>query len=157
MIVIADTSPINYLIVIGEIDILPILFEDVIIPQAVFDELSHEKASIIVNDFIANKPPWLKVETVEISTDAELAKLGRGEREAIILAEKLKVDFLVIDERAGYTEAIRRNLPAVGTLFILELAAKDNLLDLRTSVERLVKTSFRISPNVIKKILDRNS
>lgn len=156
MIVIADTSPINYLIVIDEIDILPTLFNEVIIPQAVFEELSHEKAPTIVNDFIANKPDWLKVEAAEFSADPTLARLGKGERQAIILAESLNADYLVIDERAGFAEAMRRNLRAIGTLFILELAAKDNLLELRASVEKLLKTSFRVSPNIVKAILDRN-
>lgn len=157
MIVIADTSPINYLIVIGEIDVLYSLFEEVIIPQAVFDELSHEKAPAIVNDFVANKPDWLKIKAPEISNDPTLNRLGRGEREAIILAESLKADYLVIDERAGFAEAMKRNLPAIGTLFILELAAKDNLLELRPSIEKLLKTSFRVSTNIVKTILERNS
>ena len=42
--VIAETSPINYLILIGHIDILPVLFQKVILPAVIRDELSHKKA-----------------------------------------------------------------------------------------------------------------
>lgn len=156
MIVIADTSPINYLVVIGEIDILPKLFVEVIIPQAVFDELNHEQAPTIVRDFINRKFSWLKIRKTEKSAESGLEKLGRGERQAIILAEKLKPDFLIIDERAGYTEAIKRNLPVVGTLFILELAAENNLLDLSEAIGSLKQTSFRVSPKILQEILERN-
>ena len=156
MIVIADTSPVNYLIVIGEIDILPKLFAQVIIPQAVFDELNHEQVPLKVREFINRKLSWVRIEIVEKSAENALENLGRGEREAIILAEKLKPDFLVIDERAGYSEAIKRNLPAVGTLFILELAAENNLLDLPEAIDKLRNTSFRVSPKILQEILQRN-
>lgn len=78
MIVIADTSPINYLVVIGEIDILPKLFVEVIIPQAVFDELNHEQAPTIVRDFINRKFSWLKIRKTEKSAESGLEKLGRA-------------------------------------------------------------------------------
>ncbi len=84
MIVIADTSPINYLVVINEIDILPNLFVEVVIPQAVFDELNHEQAPTKVREFINRKFSWLKVEEVEQSAESGLENLGHGERQAII-------------------------------------------------------------------------
>jgi len=41
MIVVADTSPVNYLVLIDEIDLLPIIFGKVLIPEAVMEELQH--------------------------------------------------------------------------------------------------------------------
>jgi predicted nucleic acid-binding protein len=57
-IVVADTGPINYLILIGHIDVLPILFERVILPSAVRDELMESKAPTAVRDWIAAPPYW---------------------------------------------------------------------------------------------------
>jgi predicted nucleic acid-binding protein len=57
--VIADTGPINYLILIGHIDILPALFEQVILPSTVKDELTAGPAS--VRDWIADPPSWTEV------------------------------------------------------------------------------------------------
>jgi predicted nucleic acid-binding protein len=44
MIVVADTTPINYLILIGEIEVLPELYGQVIIPHAVCEELLRSRA-----------------------------------------------------------------------------------------------------------------
>jgi predicted nucleic acid-binding protein len=44
MIVIADTGPINYLVLIGEIDVLPALYERVVIPPSVHEELGRKRA-----------------------------------------------------------------------------------------------------------------
>ncbi len=41
-VVIADTGPVNYLILIGHIDILPAMFEQVLLPSAVRGELSTQ-------------------------------------------------------------------------------------------------------------------
>lgn len=48
MIVISDTSPINYLVLIGEIDLLPTLYGEIIVPPIVFDELSTDGSPIEV-------------------------------------------------------------------------------------------------------------
>jgi predicted nucleic acid-binding protein len=45
MIVVADTSPLNYLVLIDEIDLLPAIFGKVLLPQAVFLELQHPKTA----------------------------------------------------------------------------------------------------------------
>jgi predicted nucleic acid-binding protein len=60
--VIADTGLINYLILIGHIDILPRLFERVIVPGVVLAELSHELAPASVRRWVAAAPDWLEVE-----------------------------------------------------------------------------------------------
>lgn len=61
MIVVSDTSPLNYLILIGAEDLLPKLFGRVIIPQAVFDELNAAGAAAPVRDWTRNLPVWIEV------------------------------------------------------------------------------------------------
>ena len=60
-IVVADTGPINYLILIGHIDVLPVLFEKVILPSAVRGELTEPHAPVAVQNWIAAAPGWLEV------------------------------------------------------------------------------------------------
>ena len=48
MIAVSDTSPICYLILIGEISILPRLFSSVLVPQAVLNELHHDDAPELI-------------------------------------------------------------------------------------------------------------
>ena len=59
--VIADTGPINYLVLIGNIDLLPVLFEKVILPSAVQAELTDPDAPPSVRNWIADPPAWLDV------------------------------------------------------------------------------------------------
>lgn len=61
MIVIADTSPLNYLVLIGEAEMLRRLYGRVVIPEAVLRELQNRKAPAKVADWIAHPQPGLKL------------------------------------------------------------------------------------------------
>lgn len=110
MIVIADRGPINYLILIDAIAGLPALYNRVLIPQSVFDELGRERASEAVRTWISSPPPWLVILVPTGCPDAELTRLHAGERDAILLAEELEADQIVIDEIRGRQVAERRHL-----------------------------------------------
>jgi predicted nucleic acid-binding protein len=131
MIVIADTGPINYLIQIGHIEVLPRLYGRIVAPPAVCAELRSAKAPESVRRWISDPPPWLGVQAPLQAPDASLlhAHLGPGEREAIQLAQELGADELIIDELRGRREAGRRQLHFIGTLGVLRSAADQGLLD----------------------------
>ena len=61
MVVVADTSPLNYLVLIEHVGILPRLYARVLIPPAVLSELTHPAAPRSVREFAANHPGWLEV------------------------------------------------------------------------------------------------
>jgi predicted nucleic acid-binding protein len=153
MIVIADTGPINYLILIGEIEVLSALYEQVLIQPAVHEELGRTRAPEVVRSWIASPPVWLEVRTPSRTGDPFLANLDSGERDAILLAEELHADQLIIDESRGRQEAKRRHLPFTGTLGILQAGAKQGLLDLKSAVVRLRQTSFHISQDILDELL----
>ena len=48
MIVVADTTPLRYLVVIGREQLLPALYGRVLIPPAVAEELDHESTPDVV-------------------------------------------------------------------------------------------------------------
>lgn len=62
MIVVSDTSPLNYLIIIGRASILPALFGEVVVPAAVLDELRHAKTPVAVREFANTPPGWVKIQ-----------------------------------------------------------------------------------------------
>jgi predicted nucleic acid-binding protein len=62
MFVVADTSPINYLILIHQEHLLPLLYERVIIPPAVCGELQHHHTPTVVRQWVAHPPAWFSVE-----------------------------------------------------------------------------------------------
>lgn len=70
MIIVSNTSPINYLVLIGHIELLPQLFEQIIIPQAVYNELSDKAAPLHVRRWITTPPTWLIIQTVTQASDA---------------------------------------------------------------------------------------
>jgi predicted nucleic acid-binding protein len=88
-IVIADTGPINYLVLIGYIEVLPALFERVILPSAVKDELSNPDTPAMVRSWIAAPPQWLEIHHTSRADASDIAGLGAGETEAITLAVEL--------------------------------------------------------------------
>jgi predicted nucleic acid-binding protein len=155
MIVVSDTSPLNYLLLINQIDLLPRLYGQVIIPNAVYAELLSPGAPQVVNKWVLSLPGWVEVHTAP-SVDLTL-QLGAGESEAITLALALKADVLLMDERKGRREALARGLAVTGTLNILDAAAERGMIDLRETISRLRQTSFRASPGLIREILERES
>lgn len=154
MIVIADTSPINYLILIGEIDLLPALYDSVLIPPSVRAELGRTRTPEIVRLWIARRPVWLEIRERSGLGDPGVAHLDPGERDAILLAEELHADQLIVDESRGRQEAKRRHLPFTGTLGVLQAGAKQGLLDLRSAVGRLRQTSFHISQDILDQLIE---
>jgi predicted nucleic acid-binding protein len=157
MIIVSNTSPINYLILIGHINLLPELFEQIVIPQAVYSELSDVLAPLSVQDWIASPPDWLKIQPVSQPSDAIVDLLDPGEGEAILLAQELKADLLLLDDRAARRAATERGLPITGILGILERAAIMQIIDLFTAVQNLQSTSFWVSDSLLQKLLDKHS
>lgn len=155
MIVISDTTPLNYLILIGEAEVLTRLYGRLIVPQAVHDELSRPAAPAEVRAWLIRPPAWLEVRSVDRVPDLP-GNLGLGEREAIALAETLHADQLIVDDMAARREAQRRGISVIGTLGVLREAAEEGYLDLRITIEKLAQTSFHISPALIDYLL-RNS
>ena len=155
MVVVADTSPVNYLVLIGQIEILPRLYKRILIPPAVLDELKHPLAPEPVRNWAAQPPGWLEVLTPIGRVD--IAQLDLGESEAIALATEMHVDVLLIDEQAGRQEAIRRGLKVAGTLSVLDEADRAGLVDFDAAAARLRETSFRLSAAVLATIRERRS
>jgi predicted nucleic acid-binding protein len=156
MIVVSDTSPINYLLLIGQIDLLPRLFEKVIIPDAVLNEMLDPSAPKVLQQWIVNSPSWLTIQAVPV-IDETLSPLDLGEQAAITLAQTLPADLLVIDERLGRQIACDRGIPLVGTLGILDAAATQGLIDLAETIAQLQKTNFRASRRIIQALLDKQT
>jgi predicted nucleic acid-binding protein len=156
--VIADTSPLNYLILIGHIGVLSILFEKVVLPATVQSELASTKASPFVRHWIANLPAWLEVRDAPLSQaqDASLQGIDAGERAAIQLAASLNADLLLMDDRKGVNAALRKGLRMTGTLGILDLASQRGLADFAQAVEQLQLTNFRVPRTPLDALLEKH-
>ena len=152
-VVVADTSPLNYLIWIGEIELLPRLYGSVLVPDVVAAELRDPDAPPAVAFWAANLPPWIDLRPTPVSTE-EFEKLDAGERAAILLAEAQQPPvLLLIDDSDGRAEAERRRIPVTGTLGIIRAAALRDLIDLPKALKNLVGTNFRCPAKIINELL----
>jgi len=156
MLVISDTSPICYLVLIGEIDILAKLYHQVLIPQVVQEELSHKKSPDLVRNWINDLPCWLIIKNIDISGSPDLELLDPGETAAILLAKRENANLIIIDDGLGRKIARDRGLKVTGLLGVLEQAASQNLIDLPDVISRLQKTSFRASSLLLNSLLKRH-
>jgi predicted nucleic acid-binding protein len=146
MIVVADTSPLNYLIQIDCENLLPRIYGRIVVPPGVMRELGHPDAPAAVCRWFNQIPDWVEVSEAPFAPDVDLAYLGLGEREAIQIAQEMHADLLLIDERQGRQEAKRRGLRTTGTLGVLLSAGERHLVDPALAYRRLMaETSFRIA------------
>ncbi|MBY0263047.1 MAG: DUF3368 domain-containing protein [Phycisphaerales bacterium] len=153
MIVVSDTSPLSYLILIGHIDVLPALFGGVVVPPAVMVELTHPGSPDPVRAWVATPPAWIWVAAPAV-TPAARPGIDPGEAQAIELARELSANALLIDDARGRAAAEEAGVPARGTLGVLVLAARTELLDLDAALSRLQATNFRASPALFQRLRD---
>jgi predicted nucleic acid-binding protein len=102
MIVVADSGPLHYLILLEHIELLGRIYGQVLVPEPVASELSAAGAPAVVRDWIAKPPTWVDVRQVPSDAVSMITDdLDLGERAAIVLAETMRADLLLIDEAAG--------------------------------------------------------
>lgn len=155
MIVVSDTSPLNYLVLIGQIDLLPRLYEQVVIPRAVFSELSADKAPPPIKRWIRQLPDWIVISEA-VNQDPSLFYLDRGEQDGIALAQSIHADIILLDESEAREAAKARNIPITGTLGVLLTAAESGWINLPRALEDLRATNFRASSALIDRLLEQN-
>lgn len=150
MIVVSDTTPLRYLVVLGHLDLLPRLFGTVYCPDAVMTECRHPRAPAALREWAETPPAWLIVDAVgDIDPDLTAA-IDEGEAAAITLAQRLQADVILIDEQDGRRLARARGLATAGTLTILAQAGIRGWLDFHSIVSRLrTETNFRTTQAVI--------
>ncbi len=122
MITVSNTTPIISLSSIGKIQILKDLFQEIIIPQAVYDEIKV-KQGYGYNEVDLS---FITVQTIQ-NTEREkflLEQLDAGEVQAIVLSEEINANNTIIDENTGYIIAKESGLNVIRTLSIL-LKAKE--------------------------------
>ena len=154
ILVVADTSPVNYLVQIGSIDLLSRLFDQVIVPQAVLRELLSRSTPEVVRHWATNLPVWTSVRT---PARIQPLMLGEGETEAIALAKELKAFAILLDDSEARHVARVQGLAVTGTIGILEHAAALNLVDLPDAIARIKRTTFYASAALLQAALDRDA
>ncbi len=135
MIVISDNSPLQYLVLLGHVEVLQRLYERVLTTPQVIDELLHPGTPELVRDWAAAPPNWLMIASP--SHVSHLDHLDIGEASAISLAQERNAQMVLIDERAG-TETVRGlGVNDIGTIGILIEAGVAGLINFEDALARL--------------------
>jgi predicted nucleic acid-binding protein len=155
MVIVSDASPIIALALCDKLDLLDTLFDQVCIPQAVFNELTVPN-KLKVNEITE----WIKPRVIIVKNTATVAALSLnldlGESEALALYWETAADYLLIDEKKGRTIAARSGIQTVGTIGVLLLAKQKRVLaQVKPSLDVLVNNGFRISDMLYRQILGR--
>lgn len=145
MIVVSDTTPLNHLILAEYLFILRHLYGKIVIPEEVFLELQSENTPLAVKQAIAAGSDWIEVRKAALCFDEDLETLDPGERAAIMLAEEINAELLLMDEKAGRAAAKSRGINVVGTLGVLKRASELDALDFQTALTRLKSNGFYVS------------
>ena len=114
-------------------------------------ELQQTNTPAPVPTWIAQPSAWCEIRP-DPPSDPTLDFLDAGERAAIVLAELVTADRLLIDEWDGRAEAKRRHLPVTGTLCVLADAHVANLLDFEKALFLLRQTNFYVAEEVIDRV-----
>lgn len=155
MIVVSDTSPISNLIQIGRLDLLNEVFGEVLIPSKVQEEiLELRNFGIDLKAFLASD--WIKVQALRNRSMIKdlLKDLDEGESEAILLAQEVSADWILMDERAGTKIAENLGLHPIGVIGMLIKAKELGLISSVVSVieELRVTAGFWVSDKFLIKI-----
>ncbi len=155
MLAVADTSPLNYLSLVGSIEILPELYGKIVVPAEVRDELLARGAPILVHAWAEDPPSWVDVCACDpvLRDNPQWRSLDLGERAAIALAVAQRPSILLMDEQTGTEIARAQGIAVVGTLGVLDEAARRRLIPLPETLERLKRTSFRYPKVVVERLL----
>lgn len=155
VIVVADTSPLNYLVLIGQVDLLPRLYGRVLIPRGVVVELADAEAPSQVKGWMENMPDWIEIRETT-NQDASIGYLGMGEQDGIALAQAIHADLILLDDLLARRAAEARNISVTGTLGVLRRAAKNGWIDFSEALGKLEKTNFRAAPSLIAMLLEED-
>lgn len=151
---ISNTTPIISLSSIGKIEILKDIFQEIMSPQAVYEEIKAKK-SYGYNEVDLS---FIKVQTIR-NIDHQthlLNQLDIGEAQAIVLSKEINADNTIIDENSGYTIAKESGLNVIRTLSILLKAKEMNVItDVKPLLDEMISKGRWYSNHVYYSFLRR--
>ena len=157
--VVSDSSPLNYLALLSDFDLLHQIYSSLVIPPAVHYEVVEKGAGYAVGKAVSEAlGKWISVgnapnshQVLEIRREY---RLDLGESEAILIAENLGNVPLLMDERRGVRCARQRGIVVVRTPMIYADAKILGLISsVRKKLDELRQCGFRLSDQHYEQIL----
>lgn len=160
MIVISDTTPIISLMKANRLDLLRKLYGKVLIPNAVYEELT-ENATFAKEAKIIKDIDYLTVVAVEneksVSVLRNVTGLDAGESEALIMYDEQKADLLLMDEHKGRSVAKQLNVRHIGTVGVLLLAYDKGMIqqdDVKDCLDTMLANNIRLDRKLCNVVME---
>lgn len=152
--IIADSSPLISLAIVEQLTLLPQLYESVLVPAAVWDEVTVQGLGLPGAEVVKTST-WLQIETPSSEVLAPLSILvDRGEAEAIALAQSTPDSIVLLDDARARRVAERLGIRRIGTLGILRKAKRAGLIKaVKPAIDRLRSQGIYIHANLVDAIL----
>lgn len=159
MIVVANSSPLISLSGIGALDLLRAVFNNIIVAQAVYDEVVLAGAGRVGSAEVASAG-WIQRQTVTNTAAVKFivntSKLRQGESETLVLAQELKAHRAIIDERPARRYAHSLGVTVIGTLGVLLIAkAQGDIAAVKPLLDQLAAFGMRLDKSLYREILLR--
>jgi len=155
MIIVSNTSPISNLAAIGQLNLLQKLYDNIIIPITVYQEViasgQTDPATLAIQNL-----DWIKIYPITNETLLRQLQiiLDPGEASAITLAVEFNADRLIIDERKGRNEAKKQGLKITGVLGIILAAKEKGFIDLvQPLLDDLMVNGFWLNKSLYHEVL----
>ena len=148
--VIGDSSALVTLAVVNQLELLEKLYDNLYIPQAVFDEVTQigKPQSNKLRQFLQGKVKQVDLTLTHLG-------LGLGELEAITLYKKLDADVLLIDDNRAKKYASLNGVKVIGSLGILVKAKEQGHVEkVKPFLDEIQKSEVYISQKLIEKVLE---
>ena len=155
MILVIDASCLITLAKIGRLKLLHELAEQVVVPDAVYNEVVGRGAGRPGHAEVA-EASWISRRTVRDHTvvDGLAIELGHGESEAIVLARELKADFVIIDDARARQIAELEGVRGIGLLGLLLTAKERGVVEAVTPIlNEMIKAGFYIGDVVCRNVI----
>lgn len=155
--VVSNTSPLNYLIQIEAVELLPRIHQQIVVPLRVVEELLDPAAPKVVRLWSRDPPDWLQIDRKVRKIPENLSHLHAGEAAAIALGLDRSAVLLLIDDLDGRVAARAAGLAVMGTLGILDAAASKGHAHFQTMIDALLRPNFRAPRALVEALRIRHS
>jgi predicted nucleic acid-binding protein len=149
--VVVNTTPLIALSYLGRLDLLKTLYGKIVIPDAVYRELSVKEDSVCKR-FVDESLDWICIKKIknEMARAMYKTQLHEGEVEVMILAQEINADVVVIDDANAKKHAKYLGLPVTGTLGVLIKAKREGYLsEIKPLLQQLLENNIYISDKII--------
>ena len=150
--VIVNTTPLIALSHVRQLDILRKMYGEILIPQAVYQELSEKQKSVCKKQ-VDNSLDWIHIEKIrnEMAKSMYKTQLHDGEVEVMILAKEKSADIVIIDDANAKKHAKYLGLPVTGTLGVLIKAKKlGYIYELKPIIQEMMDNHIYISEKLME-------